>query len=174
MYQFFHGLSRLMAAIGGLVLTGLIIMVCYSIVGRALIQFGLAPVHGDYELVEAGIAFAIFSFLPLCQITSGHASVDLFTDMMPDRVQRILRMLIEILFAAVLIMIAVQLYYGMESKIRSGQTTFLLQFPIWWAYAASLVSATVAAVVAIYMAFIRTTEAFTGRTLIADDQGAEH
>lgn len=194
MYRFFFGLSRLMAVVGGIVLSALIVMVCVSIAGRALngflhadmmqstlpgladwlLDLGIGPVNGDFELVEAGIAFAIFSFLPYCQITSGHAVVSIFTDWMPMRAQQVLRMIIEILFALVLVMIAIQLKEGMDGRIRSGQTTFLLQFPIWWAYALSLVGATIAAAVAVYMALIRTAEAFTGRELIADDMGAEH
>jgi len=194
MYRFFFGLSRLMAVVGGIVLSALIVMVCVSITGRALngflhadmmqamlpglaewlIDLGVGPVNGDFELVEAGIAFAIFSFLPYCQITSGHAVVSIFTDWLPMRAQQVLRMLIEILFALVLVVIAVQLKDGMDSRIRSGQTTFLLQFPIWWAYALSLVGATIAAAVGVYMALIRTAEALTGRELIADDMGAEH
>jgi len=194
MYRFFFGLSRLMAVVGGIVLSALIVMVCVSIAGRALngflhadmmqstlpgladwlLDLGIGPVNGDFELVEAGIAFAIFSFLPYCQITSGHAVVSIFTDWMPMRAQQVLRMIIEILFALVLVVIAIQLKEGMDGRIRSGQTTFLLQFPIWWAYALSLVGATIAAAVAVYMALIRTAEAFTGRELIADDMGAEH
>ncbi|MEQ8399936.1 MAG: TRAP transporter small permease subunit [Roseitalea porphyridii] len=194
MYRFFFGLSRLMAVVGGIVLSALIVMVCVSIAGRALngflhadmmqstlpgladwlLDLGVGPVNGDFELVEAGIAFAIFSFLPYCQITSGHAVVSIFTDWMPMRAQQVLRMVIEILFALVLVVIAIQLKEGMDGRIRSGQTTFLLQFPIWWAYALSLVGATIAAAVAVYMALIRTAEAFTGRELIADDMGAEH
>lgn len=194
MYRFFFGLSRLMAVVGGIVLSALIVMVCVSIAGRALngflhadmmqstlpgladwlLDLGVGPVNGDFELVEAGIAFAIFSFLPYCQITSGHAVVSIFTDWMPMRAQQVLRMVIEILFALVLVVIAIQLKEGMDGRIRSGQTTFLLQFPIWWAYALSLVGATIAAAVGVYMALIRTAEAFTGRELIADDMGAEH
>lgn len=194
MYRFFFGLSRLMAVIGGVVLSVLIVLICVSIAGRTLngilhadmiqtvmpglaqwlLDLGVGPVNGDFELVEAGIAFAIFSFLPFCQITSGHAAVSIFTDWMPQRAQQILRMLIEVLFAVVLVVIAVQLKEGMDSRIRSGQTTFLLQFPIWWAYALSLVGATIAAAIAVYMAIIRSVEAVTGQVLVADDMGAEH
>ena len=77
-------------------------------------------------------------------------------------------------FAAVLILIAVQLYDGMLSKRQYGETTFLIQFPIWWAYAASLVGAVVSSIVAVYMAYIRVMEMITGRTLVADGAGAEH
>lgn len=194
MHRFFLGLSRLMAILGGVVLSALVIMVCASILGRSLngalhgaclqalpgdlanrlLAFGIGPVTGDFELVESGMAFAIFAFLPLCQITSGHAAVDVFTNRMPERAQRILAMLVEIVFALVLIVIAVQLKSGMDGKIRSGQTTFLLQFPIWWAYAASLAGAAVAALVGLYMAVVRSAEAMTGRVILAEDAGAGH
>lgn len=194
MHRYFLALSRLMAVLGGVVLSALVIIVCASILGRSLngalhgpllqalpgdlanglLALGIGPVNGDFELVETGMAFAIFAFLPLCQITSGHAAVDVFTNMMPQGTQRVLRMVVEIAFAAALIVIAVQLKSGMDSKIRSGQTTFLLQFPIWWAYAASLAGAAVAALTGLYMALVRTAEALTGRVLLAEDAGAGH
>ena len=45
-----------MAILGGLVLSALILLICVSIVGRTI---GIGPINGDYELVEAGIAFSI-------------------------------------------------------------------------------------------------------------------
>ena len=69
----------------GLVLSALILLICVSIVGRTI---GIGPINGDYELVEAGIAFSIFAFLPLTQITAGHATVDIFTNSLPPKIQR--------------------------------------------------------------------------------------
>ncbi|WP_425044971.1 TRAP transporter small permease [Primorskyibacter sp. S87] len=193
MHKHMTALARTMAAIGGIVLTLLILLTCLSIAGRLLNGFfhggfmqglmpgfanwmldvGVGPINGDFELVEAGVAFAIFSFIPLCQITAGHASVDILANNFPKRVNRFLRMITEIAFAAVLILIAVRLGDGMLSKLRNGETSFLLQFPVWWAYAASLVAAMVAALVGVYMAAIRTYEFLTGRILIWDGVEAE-
>lgn len=181
-------LARLMAIIGGAVLTVLILLTCVSIAGRLLngmfhgdlltglapefsrwmIDIGVGPVNGDYELVESGVAFAIFAFIPLCQITAGHASVDVFANMFPARLNRILRAVIEVVFAGVLVLIAVQLFQGMLSKLHNGETSFLLEYPVWWAYAASLVGAIVAAIVGVYMAGVRILEALTGRILVWD------
>lgn len=198
MHRVFLGVSRLMAYLGGLMLVALVLLTCVSIVGRqlngflhmliaadvlpgmaqGLIDAGIGPVNGDFELIETGVAFAIFAFLPLCQITGGHATVDVFTSKMSPGVNRVLRMLSEVAFAAVLVLIAVQLLGGMQSKIRSGQTTFLIEFPLWWAYALSLTGAVMAAVVGLYMAAVRVAEAAVGRDLIAPefaaDMGAEH
>ena len=89
-------LARTMAIIGGLMLSFLVVLTCISVLGRGgntfghsefltglapgfaerLIATGIGPVFGDFELVEAGIAFAIFAFLPICQLHGGHATVD--------------------------------------------------------------------------------------------------
>jgi TRAP-type C4-dicarboxylate transport system permease small subunit len=92
--------------------------------------------------------------------------VDLFTSRLPPRADRILRVITEGLFAAVLVVIAVQLGAGMVSKLQSGQTTFLLQVPLWWAYALSLSGAAAAAGVGLYMAAARLAEAWLGRPLL--------
>ena len=178
-------LARAVALLGGLVLVALVVLVCVSIVGRAggtlghsdglealapalatLLQDGLGPVPGDFELVEAGIAFAIFAFLPLCQLRGGHASVDLFTDRLPGRGSAVVIAFWEIVLAGALILIALRLGEGLAGKLRTGETTFLLQFPVWWAYAASLAAASVAALVALWCALARIGEAATGRAIM--------
>lgn len=192
MHRLMDKLARAMAVIGGLVLSFLIILTFLSVLGRTLNSFlhrqveafapeaaqwfldlGIGPITGDFELVEAGVAFAIFAFLPHCQITSNHASVDIFTNMLPRRANRFLDMIIGIVFAAVLILIAVKLYDGMLSKKKYGETTFLLQFPIWWAYAASLFAAVTAAIAGVYMGVVRTLEFFINKTIVKSDVEAE-
>ena len=184
--------ARLMAICGGLVLTLLIVLICISVVGRSLngllhgwigsvmpglsawaLGLGVGPINGDFELVEAGVAFAIFAFLPLCQISAGHASVDIFTAKLPMRINRVLQLGIDVIFAIVLIAIAYQLYNGMLSKQSYGDTTFLLQFPIWWAYAASLSGAVLTAVIAFYVAGIRAVECLRGEDILSQEPGLD-
>ncbi|MCR9126838.1 MAG: TRAP transporter small permease [Rhodobacteraceae bacterium] len=179
-------LARFMAILGGIVLSALILLTCVSILGRSLngilhgdllqgimpgiadwlIAAGVGPVNGDFELVEAGVAFAIFAFIPLCHLTGGHAAVDIFANMLPRWFNRVLTPVIEIVFAAVLILIAWRLFDGMTSKMRYGETTFLIQFPIWWAYAASLFGAVISAIVGVYVAAMRILEAVSGREML--------
>jgi TRAP-type C4-dicarboxylate transport system permease small subunit len=186
-------LARTMAILGGIVLALLILIVCISVIGRTsngvlhtfadeggwawaqwLLDVGVGPVTGDFELVEAGIAFAIFAFMPLCQMSGGHASVDIFTSKLPVSVNRFLSMVIEAIFAAVLVLITVKLFDGMISKKGYGETTFLLQFPVWWSYAASFAACVVAALVAVYMALVRGAEFFRATSIIAEGEGADH
>ena len=189
MHKAIDRLARLFAILGGVVLCALIVMTCLSIAGRslnsllhsdflqsavpgmanALLAMGVAPINGDFELVEAGMAFTIFAFLPLCHLRGSHASVDILTAHLSTRTAKILRTVIEFVFLAVLLLITFELINGMESKRRSGQTTFLLQYPIWWAYAASLSGAVVWVLTSVYTAFAHLFEVITGRHILPAD-----
>ncbi|MEL6607605.1 MAG: TRAP transporter small permease [Pseudomonadota bacterium] len=161
-------LARAMAWLGGLVLTGLIVMTCLSVLGRGI---GLGPIEGDFEIVEAGMAFVIFAFLPICQLTAGHATVDVFTNGLPGGAQRGLRAGIDVVFAAVLIVIAVQLWAGLMSKFASGQVSFILGFPVWWGYAGAMLGALASSAVAIYVAVLRVAGVALGRDLLPEPEG---
>ena len=166
-------LAQFMALLGGAVLCLLVLMVCISISGRELgdlayggtlggfgdwlIAQGIGPILGDFELVEAGVAFAIFAFLPLTQLSGAHARVDVFTSGLGDRFNRVLAAFWSIVMALIIVLITWRLFVGMQDKIRYGETTYLIQFPIWWAYAASLGAAITASIVSLYCAAMRVT-----------------
>ncbi len=167
-------LARALALAGGLVLVVITILTCVSIAGRAMIPLGLGPVPGDFELVEAAAGFAVFSFLPWCQISRGHAAVDLFTSFLPDGANRFIDVVAELAMTIVLFVIAWRLAIGTEDKLRYGETTFILQFPVWWAYAASLVGALAGCVVSVYVLYERVRELVTGRSDFGPATGAIH
>lgn len=187
-------LAKGFALLGGAALSFLILLTCVSIAGRSLnsffhsewsqtaipdvanyfISIGVGPINGDFELVEAGMVFAIFAFLPLCQWHGAHAKVTIFTSKLPAKAHCLLITIIECVFAITLIVIAKQLFEGMDSKRNSGQVTFLLEFPLWWSYALGLSAAVVAALVASVLAGTRLIELFTGRVLLPEDMDAEH
>ena len=188
MTRFVERLARWAAILGGLVLCALVLLICASVLGRGLDTFahsdlaarrlpalaeailaaGIGPIRGDFELVEAGVGFAIFAFLPICQLHGGHASVDVFTERLPIRAQRLLVAFWEIVLSAVIVLIAWRLFAGMLGKRASGETTFLLQFPLWWSYAASFAAACVAVVVALHCAVAR----FASAARATPDRGA--
>ncbi|QXT39588.1 TRAP transporter small permease [Gymnodinialimonas ceratoperidinii] len=194
MHRAFLSLSRLMAILGGMMLSAVILLTVFSVLMRALdrlfhwmkdadflaglgqwmIDAGVGPVLGTFELIEAGVGFVVFAFLPICQITGGHATVDIFTSQMSDGTNRVLRGVTEVIFAAVLVLIAAQLYGGMMAKFNSGQTTLELSFPVWYSYAIGLTGAVLAAIVSVYLAAVRMVELVTGRAMLPADLGAEH
>ncbi len=193
MHRLFQSLARLTALAGGLVLIGLIVLTTLSIIGRSLSKFfnadyfdssltglaqwvldlGVGEINGSYELLEAGVAFAIFSFLPLCQLYGAHATVDIFTSFLPRRPNRWIAAFWEVVLAAVILLIVMQLYGGMERYIRNGQTTLFLQFPVWWSYAASFAAGAVASITAVYVALMRLLEAVQHRNILPSEH-AEH
>lgn len=192
MYKLADKLARSFALLGGAALTFLILLICASVIGRSinsilhsdfmqtslpsladtLLASGVGPINGDFEIVEAGMAFAIFAFLPLCQLQFAHASVDVFTSHLPERVNRVMRAIIELAFAACIVLIAVQLTSGLISKYRSGQTTLLLEFPVWWSYALSTIAAWAAALIATYVGFMRAVECYVGHAILPDTSEA--
>lgn len=193
MHRFIRTLAHVTALIGGAVLVLLIAMTTLSIIGRSinkvlhgdffesqmtgvsqfLLNLGVGEINGNYELLEAGVAFAIFSFLPICQFYGAHASVDVFTSALPGAVNRWLIAFWEIVLTAVILLIIWRLYGGLERYLGNGETTLFLQYPVWWAYAASFTAGCVACIVAVYCAFARIGEALNGVTILPSEHG-EH
>jgi len=138
-----------MAVLGGLVLTILILLVCTSVLGRSVgtllhgafmqtnftafsnwaLGAGIGAINGDFELVEAGIAFSIFAFLPLCQLSGGHATVDVFTSKLSPRSNQVLQMISECLFALVLGLIAWRLLRVWRQNSATARQPFYYSFP---------------------------------------------
>ncbi len=129
-----HRLAAASALAGGAVLLALVAMTTASVAGRALVFAGLGPVPGDFELVEAGLAFAVIAFLPWCQINDGHARVDLVAARLPARARAALRIASDLVLLAAAIVIAWRLGLGLVDQLAFPQTTLILQFPLWWPY----------------------------------------
>jgi TRAP-type C4-dicarboxylate transport system permease small subunit len=166
-------LAHWTALLGGASLVFVILMTVASVIGRALIPVGLGPVPGDFELTEMAIAFAIFCFLPLCQLSAGHATVDVFTVMLGRRANRVILLVWEVLLTAAVIFIAWRLYEGLQGKLGNGEITMLLQFPVWWGYAAALLPACVGVIVGVWSVADRLFAVATGRESRSLD-GAVH
>ena len=189
-------LARVLALLGGVVLVTITVMTCVSILGRAVVTLahtrdpaffdwlvgaaqwlaalGVRPVSGDFELVEAGTGFAVFAFLPWCQLNRGHATVDLFTAQLPAAPNRVIDFIAELLMTVVLVVITWRLYAGMMDKIAYGEVTFILQFPQWWGFAPCVVAAAIACVVSAWLTVVRFRELIEGRTILGPGQGVQH
>jgi TRAP-type C4-dicarboxylate transport system permease small subunit len=123
--------STALAILGGLVLIGMTAMTVVSILGRALAS---APVTGDFELVELGMAVAIFAFLPYCQITRGNVIVDIVTYGASARTKALLDMIGDAVFTAVAAVLTWRLALGLGEAMEYGESTMLLRIPTWWGY----------------------------------------
>lgn len=159
-------LARATALLGGVVLMVIILLACVSIVGRSV---GLGEIRGTYEILEAGVAFAIFCFFPICQMYGGHATVDVFTSGLRPRALQGLRAFWEVVMAAIIVLLSWRLFGGLERYFGNGETTLFLQFPLWWSYAASFAASIIAALTAVYCAAARVMTALTGRTFLPSE-----
>ena len=81
----------------------------------------------------------------------------MFTSGLGDRSNGGLAPFWSVVMAGIIVLITWRLFIGMQDKIRYGETTYLIQFPIWWAYAASLGAAMTASIVSLYCAAMRLT-----------------
>jgi TRAP-type C4-dicarboxylate transport system permease small subunit len=136
-----YTLSRAMTWFGAFILAVLSAITVVSIAGRSLSFAGLGPVPGDFELVEAGTALAVFCFLPWAHLRGGHATVDLLWSSFSKPVRRALEVAADALMLVVWVLLVWRMSVAMLDYRSNAETTFILQFPVWWGYALSLVPA---------------------------------
>jgi TRAP-type C4-dicarboxylate transport system permease small subunit len=147
MIRYVYRAAEWLAFIGGLLLCALTIMVVLSVSGRALLKLGLGPIPGDFELVEMVTAVVVFFFLPWCYLKNGHAAVDLVYMRLPAWAQKAVTVFSDLMMLLAWVVLTWRLGVAMGDKMREGETTFILQWPIWWAFAVCLVGALVGCLV---------------------------
>ena len=133
MVKFVYRAAEWLAYIGGLLLSALALMVVVSVTGRALINVGLGPVPGDFEMVEMATAVVVFFFLPWCYLKNGHAMVDLVYMHLPRWAQRVVTIGSDLLMLLTWTVLTWRLGVSLFDKYGEGETTFILQIPVWWA-----------------------------------------
>lgn len=139
--RFMRRLAAFLAVLGGLALILVLLSTVASVSGRALLAIGLGPIRGDFELVELGTGFAVFAFLPWVQINRQHAAVEILTMHLGHRFNRVVDLVADILMLVIALLLAWKHCEGTLDKFAYGETTFIIQYPIWWAYASGLVGA---------------------------------
>lgn len=137
--RFIRFLALTLAILGGLLLTGLALMTVASIIGRALIPLGLRPITGDFEMVELGCAVAICAFLPWCQFTRGHVTVDVFVGLGPRSLHRFTQLTGDLVITLIAVVLLWRFWLGMHEMISNGQETYLLGLPIWYGYVGGVI-----------------------------------
>ncbi len=130
--------AKLLVIFSGLLLIGAIILTCISIIGRSLTSVGLSAIPGDYELVEILCGLAVFSFMPYCQLSRGHISVDLFIQGLGQKAVAWTQLLGDVVITGLVTVMAWRHYAGTLDKHAYGETTFILQIPVWWPYAIAM------------------------------------
>ena len=124
-----NGISDRLALAGGMLLLAFAGLVTASVVARWLTSRGIA---GDFELVQIGVALAVFAFMPLCQMRGGNLYVDTFTSRLPGRVRGILDRVWALAYAGVAALLAAMMAVGAAETMASGTRTMVLGVPLAW------------------------------------------
>ena len=127
-------ISDRLALAGGVLLLGMAVLVTASVLRRRLTSQG---VPGDFELLQTGLAVAVFAFMPLCQLRGGNLFVDTFSGRLPLAVRLRLDAMWALTYAGVATLIAVMMTVGAFETLRSGTRSMVLGLPQGWPIAVS-------------------------------------
>ncbi len=141
------GCAYFFALAGGLLMTAIAIMVVVSVLGRWLF---LAPIFGDFEMVEIGTAVAVFLFLPYCHLTKGNVIVDLFLSWAPAKVRSAFDVASGVLLAVIAAVLAWRMVLGGLDMHRYHEVSIILAIPIWPVFPVAVASFTLLAAACLY------------------------
>jgi TRAP-type C4-dicarboxylate transport system permease small subunit len=151
--QAIRKIIELWALAGGLLLLGVVMVNAVSLAGNILMH---QPVPGDFEIVEVGVAVAVFAFLPYCQITDANVTADIFTAWAGPRTRGVLGLLAALIALGFALLLLWRMWYGLLDYREYREVTTIYQFPIWIAFVPilfSLVLLTLACLISLYDAF---------------------
>ena len=121
-------IARFCSILGGMVMTALMLMTCYSLISRNVFDSALI---GDFELTGVGAGAAIALFMPLCQLKHENIIVDFFTAnrsaVFNFRLDRFGDLLMAIIFS----MLAWRCTAAAINAVETMGASMLLGFPDW-------------------------------------------
>lgn len=121
-----------LAVASGAVMLLLAFLVTASVLRRWLTA---QAIPGDFELVQTGLAVAIFAALPLCQLRGANILVDSFTARAPAPLRAGLDALWSLVYAGVAGLLAWRMLEGTRDALAAGTTSMVLGLPVAWAMA---------------------------------------
>ncbi len=181
-------LAWLSALFGGVVLLAAMVMTTVSVAGMSASKLGkllkksydtvvepllsLGPIPGETEMVEAGMAFIIFAFLPIVTLNRGHAEVAILANFFGKGINRLIDLLADGLMLSVAVFIGYRHLYGTIDKFNNGETSWILLYPIWWGYGAALFGAAIWVIISAYCVLRSGRALVTGQSVATS--GAVH
>ena len=144
-------LAKLCAIVAGLLLTGITLMTCLSLIGRNTTGTTLV---GDFELTGLAAGAAIALFMPWCQVKRGNIIVDFFTTRLGDETNNRLDRLGALLLALLFALLAWRTTLGGLNSWSTNSETQILGFPEWMAYAAMVPPFVLTAVIGMHQSLM--------------------
>lgn len=125
-------LAKLCAILAGVLLTGITLMTCGSLIGRNTTGDSIV---GAFELTAVAAGAAIALFMPLCQVRRGNIIVDFFTAALPERVNDKFDRVGALLLAVVFALLTWRTTLGGVNSWQSHSESQIMGFPEWVVYA---------------------------------------
>jgi TRAP-type C4-dicarboxylate transport system permease small subunit len=142
-------LARFCAILAGVLLTGITLMTCGSLIGRNTVGVSIV---GAFELTGVAAGAAIALFMPLCQARRGNIIVDFFTAKASARTNDGLDRFGAFLLALIFALLAWRTTLGGLNSFRSGSETQIMGFPEWVVYATMVPAFVLAGCIALWQA----------------------
>ena len=127
-----ENLAELCAIIAGVLLTGITLMTCASLIGRNTTGDSIV---GAFELTGVAAGAAIALFMPLCQLRRGNIIVDFFTAKMSDAANDKLDRFGTLLLVLIFGLLAWRTTLGGLNVYSANSETQIMGFPEWIVYA---------------------------------------
>ena len=158
-----ENLAKLCAIIAGVLLTGITLMTCASLIGRNTTGDSIV---GAFELTGVAAGAAIALFMPLCQLRRGNIIVDFFTAKMSDAVNDKLDRFGTLLLVLIFGLLAWRTTLGGLNVYSANSETQIMGFPEWIVYATMVPPFVLTGVIALRQTLFGFGSAEAGETAI--------
>jgi len=122
-----HWLNRGLIWLAGITLLGMVLVSCANM----LLRFLGYPIKGTYELLGFCGAVLVAFALGATQRQGGHIEVDLLESVLPEKINRLLKLLANLASAVFFGLVGWQLIVLAQSLERSGEVSETLHLPFY-------------------------------------------
>ena len=158
-----ENLAKFCAIVAGVLLTGITLMTCVSLIGRNTTGNSIV---GAFELTGVAAGAAIAMFMPLCQVRRGNIIVDFFTARLSnasnDKLDRLGTAMLVLIFG----LLAWRTTLGGINVYNANSETQIMGFPEWVVYAAMVPPFVLTGVVALHQTLFGFASVETAETAI--------
>jgi TRAP-type C4-dicarboxylate transport system permease small subunit len=142
-------LAKACAVIAGVLLIGITLMTCISLIGRNTTGWSIV---GAFELSGYAAGAAIALFMPWCQFRRGNIIVDFFTAHLSTTKQEVLDRIGALMLAAAMGLMAWRTTIGGLNAWKSQAGSMIMGVPEWIVYIGMAPPLTLTAVIALVQA----------------------
>lgn len=144
-----EALAKFCAILAGVLLTGITLMTCGSLIGRNTVGVSIV---GAFELTGVAAGAAIALFMPICQARGGNIIVDFFTARASRRAQSAMDRAGAFILALIFALLAWRSTLGGLNSYSYNSETQIMGFPEWVVYAIMVPAFVLAGLIALHQA----------------------